>query len=312
MDAESIRDAFVQAGVGALLNEPLTRHTTWRIGGPADVFVAPRSVDELRGAVRTAKQLQLPIYVIGRGSNLLVRDGGIRGLVVKLGDNFAAISIDGTRLHAMSGRLYMSAANVAIKGGLSGLEFASSIPGTVGGAVMMNAGAHGGETCDVLEWADVMDEDGIAQRLTNADLRFGYRYSILKDHPGIVVGASFLLKPGDTEAMRAMVQAWHQRRSATQPLSLPNCGSVFRNPEGTHAGFLIESAGLKGLRHGGAQISEKHANFIVNLGEATASDVLWLMKRAQGTVRDKYGVELETEVRIIGEPVSGGDSSGRA
>ncbi|MBX5435586.1 MAG: UDP-N-acetylmuramate dehydrogenase [Alicyclobacillaceae bacterium] len=306
MPSATILDVFRDHGVAQVkLNEPLALHTTWRIGGPADVLVCPQSVDELRGAVAAARELGMPWMAIGRGSNLLVLDGGFRGVVIKLGDNFSHAVVQGRRLVALSGRSYVSAAHIAIRHHLRGMEFATGIPGTVGGAVMMNAGAHGGETKDVLEWAEVMDEYGSIHRLSNADLKFGYRYSVLKDHPMIVVAASFRLEPGDKAEMLKKVRAWSLRRAGTQPLSLPNCGSVFRNPAGTHAGFLIEQVGLKGLRRGDAQISEKHANFIVNLGRATASDVLWLMRHAQETVRREFGVELETEVRIVGEPASG-------
>lgn len=306
MDPERIRHAFKAHGVDELqLDEPLLRHTTWRIGGPADVLVAPRSIPELSGAVRAARALGMSWTVIGRGSNLLVLDGGIRGLVVKLGDAFAHISVAENRLVALAGRSFVSAANIAMKHNLAGLEFATGIPGSIGGAVMMNAGAHGGETKDVLEWADVMDEQGDVARYSNGDLHFDYRYSVLKDHPLIAVQACFLLRPGDGEALAAKVKEWSVRRLNTQPLSMPNCGSVFRNPEGTHAGFLIEGAGLKGCQRGEAQISEKHANFIVNLGQAKAADVLWLMRHAQDTVRERWGIELETEVRVVGEPASG-------
>jgi UDP-N-acetylmuramate dehydrogenase len=287
------------------LNEPMANHTTWRIGGPADVFVCPRSVAELQRAVRAANELRMPWTVIGRGSNLLVLDGGIRGLVIKLTDNFAAIAIDGNHVTAQAGRSFVSAANISVKHHLAGLEFATGIPGSVGGAVMMNAGAHGGEVKDVLEWADVMDDTGRVQRLSNKDLMFHYRYSLLKDNPMIVVEAAFLLRPGNGEELAAQVKGWSLRRASTQPLSLPNCGSVFRNPPGNHAGALVEAAGLKGFRLGNAQISEKHANFIVNLGKASASDVVLLMRHVQETVRDKFGVELETEVRMMGEPASG-------
>jgi UDP-N-acetylmuramate dehydrogenase len=287
------------------LNEPMANHTTWRIGGPADVFVCPRSVAELQRAVRTADQQGMPWTVVGRGSNLLVLDGGIRGMVIKMTDNFADIAVDGNRLTAQAGRSFVSAANIAIKHNLAGLEFATGIPGSVGGAVMMNAGAHGGEVKDVLEWADVMDGSGAIRRFSHADLQFRYRHSYLKDHPMIVVEAAFSLRPGDGQALATQVKAWSTRRASTQPLSMPNCGSVFRNPPGHHAGELIEAAGLKGFRKGNAQISEKHANFIVNLGNASASDVVLLMRHVQVTVRDKYGVELETEVRMMGEPASG-------
>lgn len=303
MNTELIKSVFRSHGVEEIkLDEPLSRYTTWRIGGPADVYVAPRNVSELQGSIRAAKELGIPWLVLGRGSNTLMQDGGYKGLVIRLADNLAHIEVSGERIIAEGGRSFVSAANIAIRHNLAGLEFATGIPGSVGGAVMMNAGAHGAEVKDVLEWADVVDGDGTVIRMTNRDLRFDYRYSTLKDHPMVVAKACFLLQPGNGEELAAKVKQWSQRRAQTQPLSLPSCGSVFRNPPGTHAGYLIESAGLKGLRKGDAQISEKHANFIVNVGNAKAEDVLWLMHHAQATVREKFGVELETEVRILGVP----------
>jgi UDP-N-acetylmuramate dehydrogenase len=306
MNSQSVLAVLERYNVrDVLFDEPMSRHTTWRIGGPADIFVCPKSLEEVQGAILAARELGMPWTVIGRGSNLLVLDGGIRGIVIKMHDNFARVSVNGNTLTAQAGRSFVSAASIAIRNSLSGLEFATGIPGSVGGAVMMNAGAHGGEVKDVLLWADVVDSDGNVQRLSNEDLKFSYRYSVLKDHPKLVVEAAFGLRPGDSEAMMTTVKEWSQRRSRTQPLSMPNCGSVFRNPEGTHAGFLIESAGLKGLRRGNAQISEKHANFIVNLGGAKAEDVLWLMRHVQETIQDRFSIHLETEVRLMGEPASG-------
>lgn len=305
-DADLLSTFTAHGVVHITCHEALAPHTTWRIGGPADVFVSPHSIQELQGAIVASNSLGLPWMVMGRGSNLLVQDGGIRGLVIQLGDKFAAVSIAGYELTSLAGRSYVSAANIAMKNNLQGLEFATGIPGTVGGSVMMNAGAHGSETKDVVAWADIMDVTGEVRRYDNAALRFGYRSSILKDNPRLIaVAAGFLLTPGAAEEMLQRKTAWAMRRTSTQPLSMPNCGSVFRNPAGTHAGYLIETAGLKGLQKGGAQISPKHANFIVNLGQAKAVDVLWLMHHAQETVRTLYGIELETEVRIVGEPASG-------
>lgn len=283
-------------------DEPLSKHTTWKIGGPADVFVVPSNMEQLQRLMNVCTDNQLPWYVIGRGSNLLVRDGGIRGVVIKLGDNFSAVSVtEDHRLIALAGRSYVSAANTAIRSGLQGLEFATGIPGSVGGAVMMNAGAHGGETREVLLSADILEEDGSIRTLQNEDLQFAYRYSILKDHPRIVVKAEFQLRPGSTEEMQEKTRGWLKRRQATQPLALPNCGSVFRNPEGTHAGHLIEQAGLKGKVIGGAQISDLHANFIVNINKAKASDVESLIELVKTTIDEKFGITLIPEVRIVGE-----------
>lgn len=307
MVSQTVSSVFASYGVqDVVMNEPMKKHTTWRIGGPADAFVVPTTAEQLRGAVLAARELEMAITVIGRGSNVLVQDGGIRGLVVKLHDGFSELAVDGTSLVAMAGRSYVSAANIAVKNGLKGLEFATGIPGTVGGAVMMNAGAYGRETCEVLEWADVMDLDGETHRFQNSDLHFAYRYSMLKNQPGIVIRVKFQLSHGDKAELMQKVKGWSRRRLDTQPLSSPNCGSVFRNPEGTHAGHLIESAGLKGMRRGGAQISEKHANFIINSKDAKAEDVVWLIRHAQKSIREQYGIELETEVRFLGEPIPRG------
>ena len=304
MNKQHIAEVLNRHHVPFRLDEPMAKHTTWRIGGNADVFVCPATIDELRGALLACAEIGMPWTVIGRGSNLLVQDGGIRGLVLKMAEPLNRIEIEGSLLRAQAGRSFVSAANISLKHNLAGLAFATGIPGSVGGAVMMNAGAHGGEVSEVLQYADVMGLDGEIRRLYSRDLQFGYRYSWLKDHPHVVVEAGFQLTPGDGPALLQQVKQWSIRRASTQPLSLPNCGSVFRNPEGTHAAYLIEQSGLKGLRHGEAQISEKHANFIVNLGHAKASDVLWLMRHAQDTVEQKFGIHLETEVRIVGEPVS--------
>lgn len=306
MEISWIRDVLDRHHVQHVaLSEPMARHTTWRIGGPADVFVSPESTEEVQGAIRAAREAGIPVTVIGRGSNSLVLDGGIRGMVLHLHDRFAALRVEENRVAAQAGRSFVSAAALSVKNGLTGLEFASGIPGTVGGAVMMNAGAHGGEVKDVLAWADVVDDEGNVHRMSNEDLTFSYRTSWLKHHGGVVVEAAFDLEFGDREASLTKMREWSQRRSSTQPLSLPNCGSVFRNPPGTHAAKLIESAGLKGMKCGGAQVSDKHANFIVNLGGAKAADVLWLIQQVQTIIEDKYDIRLETEVRVMGEPASG-------
>lgn len=303
MKGKDLRAVFHGLEVGEIKwNEPLSKHTTWKIGGPADMLVTPQKVDHLQVLAKTCSQNGIPWYVIGRGSNLLVRDGGIRGVVIKLADNFSEISVtDDRQVIAQAGRSYVSAANTAIRNGLEGLEFATGIPGTVGGGVMMNAGAHGGETREVLLHADIVEEDGTIRTLHNQDLQFAYRYSILKDHPRIVVRATFQLRQGNTEEMQEKVRSWRKRRQTTQPLQLPNCGSVFRNPEGTHAGYLIEQSGLKGKTIGGAQISDVHANFIVNVNKATASDVLALIELVQTTILKNFGMTLIPEVRIVGE-----------
>jgi UDP-N-acetylmuramate dehydrogenase len=302
MNKEQIQSLFSGTDVGSVLfDEPLAKHTSWRIGGPADVFLLPTKTEHLVQIMKLTHQHAIPWYVIGKGSNLLVRDGGIRGVVIKLADNFAELVIEGRELTAQGGRSFVSAANHAIRHGLTGLEFATGIPGTVGGAVMMNAGAHGGEVKDVLKDCKVLTAQGDLLHLTRADLQFDYRYSILKDRPGLVAEATFTLSTGDSEEMSERVKGWAKRRQTTQPLSMPSCGSVFRNPEGTHSGHLVEQAGLKGTTIGGAQISELHGNFIVNIGGAKARDVIQLIELIQRTIREKYAHELHPEVRIVGE-----------
>lgn len=307
MNKDQIQSIFAKGNVGTVaFDEPLSKHTSWRIGGPADVFIQPTETEHLVRIMQMTHQYGIPWYVIGKGSNLLVRDGGLRGVVIKLADNFADLSINDQVLTAKGGRSFVSAANHAIRHGLSGLEFATGIPGTVGGAVMMNAGAHGGEVKDVLIDCHVLTPEGEMLHLSHNDLRFEYRYSILKDRPMLVVDASFALHSGDEQEMSERVRNWAKRRQITQPLSLPSCGSVFRNPEGTHSGRLVEESGLKGKKIGGAQISELHGNFIVNIGGATAKDVLQLIELVQRTIKEKYGYDLHPEVRIVGVDDIGG------
>ena len=301
MNRQSLQSLFAGVAQRVLFDEPLARHTTWRIGGPADVLVIPDTLTEMKAALATAKRHELPVFVLGRGSNLLVKDGGMRGVVLKLGDGFAAVETSGCSLTALAGRTIISAANIAIRSGLSGLEFASLIPGTVGGAVTMNAGAYGGEIKDVLAKATVIDRAGEVTEVLPQELAFAYRRSAVEEKGLVVVEATFALKAGDRAQMLERVRAWSERRAATQPLSMPNCGSVFRNPAGDFSARLIEAAGLKGHRIGNAMISDLHANFIVNLGQAQATDALALMNLAQTAVWERFGVKLEPEVRVVGE-----------
>ncbi len=306
MNREDIKRLFSDVAPIVRYDEPLRHHTTWRIGGPADVFVVPNHLDQIRDAVTRAKAEGIPVFVIGRGSNLLVKDGGIRGLVIKLGDDFSALDITGETLTALAGRGMVSAANIAIRHGLSGLEFATGIPGTVGGAVTMNAGAHGSEIKDVLYRASVLDQAGDVQDVDAAQLSFGYRRSAIVENGWTVLSATFHLHEGDPAQMQERVKAWSKRRQTTQPLSMPNCGSVFRNPPGDHAARLIEAAGLKNFQIGQAAISQRHANFIVNLGQASAIDALSVIMHAKVTVREQFGVDLVPEVKVVGEDEAGG------
>ena len=283
-----------------LFNEPMSRRTTFRLGGPADIFFLPESPEQVVSAIEAAKAAGTPWLVVGNGSNLLVRDGGIRGLVIGLGEGMAAIARTEHVITAWAGASLKRVSAYAQASGLSGLEFASGIPGSLGGGCAMNAGAYGGQLSDVLVDARVL-LDGVVRTLTVEEMQMGYRTSLPLRRGGIVISARFALTPDDPEALAARMRELNARRRDKQPLNYPSAGSTFKRPEGYFAGALIEQAGLKGKRVGGAQVSEKHAGFIVNTGGATAADILTLIGTVQDEVADRFGVRLETEVRILGE-----------
>ena len=290
----------IARGDQILENEPMSKHTTFRVGGPADVMFLPESGEQLAAALAAAKAAGVPVVVIGNGSNLVVRDGGIRGLVIALGEGMAAIARAGNILTAWAGASLSRVAAYAQASGLSGLEFASGIPGTLGGGCAMNAGAYGGQLSDVLLDAEVL-LNGECRTLTREDMQMGYRTSLPLREGGIVVSARFELTPDDPEAIAARMRDLNARRRDKQPLNHPSAGSTFKRPEGFFAGALIEQAGLKGRAVGGARVSEKHAGFIVNTGGATAADILSLIGIVQDEVQARFGVRLETEVRVLGE-----------
>ncbi len=282
-----------------LENEPLARHTTFRVGGPADVLFLPESAEELRQAMELAREAGEDCLVIGNGSNLLVRDGGVRGLVIKLAGPMSGISVEGTSIRAQAGASLSQVSRAALQASLTGLEFASGIPGSLGGALAMNAGAYGGELSQVVREAMVL-MDGRVQTLSREELAMGYRTSRLLREGGIVLSAVLDLKEGDASQIAETMDELNRRRREKQPLSFPSAGSTFKRPEGYFAGALIEQAGLKGYAIGGAQVSEKHAGFLINRGGATASDLLRLIEYVQERVYAQSGVRLETEVRICG------------
>ena len=283
-----------------LENAPMSRYTTFRVGGPADVLFLPASMEELRTALAAAKAEGVPVCLIGNGSNLIVRDGGIRGLVIALGEPFSELRVEGAQVWAQAGARLSAVAAAAQRAGLAGLEFASGIPGTLGGGCAMNAGAYGGELKDVLVWADVL-LDGELHRLSRDEMEMGYRSTMPLRRGAIVVAACFELRRDDPEAIQERMRDLANRRREKQPLNLPSAGSTFKRPEGHFAGALIEQCELKGCTIGGAQVSEKHAGFIVNVGDATAADILNLIEHVQRVVRAQTGVHLETEVRVLGE-----------
>jgi UDP-N-acetylmuramate dehydrogenase len=300
---EPLRTVLIEelADSQVLFDEPMRNHTSFRIGGPADILVMPATIADLRRALQLARCMAVPLTITGNGSNLLVRDGGLRGMVVKLGDCFARITVEDARITAQSGALLADVSRAAGAHSLIGLEFAVGIPGTLGGGVIMNAGAYGGEMKDVVTHVTALDETGEIHEMTPEDLHFGYRRSALQQLRWIVAEVRMQLQPGDSADIQGkMADLTHQRESK-QPLSFPSAGSVFKRPPGKYVGPMVEELGLKGYRIGDAQVSEKHAGFIINRGEATASDVLALIEQVRQRVFDAFDVRLETEVRIIGE-----------
>lgn len=282
-------------------DEPLARHTSFRLGGPADAIVLPQDLDQLRRVLELARRLDIPIFVLGNGTNLIVRDKGIRGLVVKTTGGFQDLRFRGPAVWAGAGLSLAELSSACADRSLTGLEFAEGIPGTVGGAVVMNAGAYDGEMAQLVSGVQFVGYDGTVELYDGQAMRFGYRSSALQDRPVIVTGAQFTLKGGDHEDIRARMIDLSERRRQRQPLHLPSAGSVFRRPPGHFAGKLIQDAGMQGARVGGATVSLKHAGFIVNDGGATASDVLALIHLVQEKVKESFGVELQVEVKVVGE-----------
>lgn len=281
------------------LNEPMAKHTSFHIGGEVEVMAFPKNSDELARILKTCALLDCKPVILGAGTNVLAPDGGIRGLVICLKDCLDGMEqVDDTHIRVMAGVTMTRAAVFAANLGLSGLEFAHGIPGTVGGGVYMNAGAYGGEICQVCTAVTVMDMNGTMWRLTGSKMGFSYRHSVLEEQPGIVLCVEFELKPKSAEEIKAKMRELMGRRSASQPLELPSAGSAFKRPVGGYAAALIEQAGLKGFRVGSAAISEKHAGFVVNLGGATAADVKALLTQVSDIVFDKSGIRLEPEIRI--------------
>ena len=287
------------------INEPMSKHTSFKIGGNADVLISVCSKEEILRAVKICYESKIPFYVIGNGSNLLVLDSGFRGAIIKIAKGFSSLTLTSdTSIYCEAGALLSNLANFALSKSLSGLEFASGIPGTVGGAVYMNAGAYDGEMKDVVTSVDVLDmtAGGFKEvKLTNEQMNFGYRTSIIEKEPHIVLGAEFALKPGNPDDIKAKSDDFNASRKEKQPLDLPSAGSTFKRPKGSFAGKLIMESGLRGYYIGGASISEKHCGFIINNGGATAIDVLKLIDHVQNVVLEKFDVMLKPEIRIIGE-----------
>lgn len=281
-------------------NEPMKNHTSFRVGGPADIFIIPEKAWQVISAIKLFKENNIPFFIMGNGTNIVVRDGGFKGAVIKL-TSLNNISVEGNKIKAQSGAFLSNVSMEALKNSLKGMEFASGIPGTVGGAVTMNAGAYGPEIKDVIESAVLCDYDGNLFCFNRDELELSYRHSIVQKGNYIVLEAVFALEKGDSTAIRSRMEELNRRRADKQPLNYPSAGSTFKRPEGHFAGKLIEDAGLKGYSIGGAKVSEKHAGFIINYNNATARDIIELIKKVQEIVNEKFGVLLEPEIKIIGE-----------
>ena len=295
---EEVRAACPQLALQT--DVPMSRYTTLRVGGPADCMAEPADIHELKTLLELARRYEVPVTVVGNGSNLLVLDSGIRGLAVRFGRAYSGCEVSGDVITAQSGILLSDLAQRAQAAGLAGLEFASGIPGTLGGAVVMNAGAYGGEIAQVILGAEVLSGDRILP-LSREELELSYRHSRMQRTGELLLSARFSLTPDDPESIRLRMADLQQRRRDKQPLNYPSAGSFFKRPEGAYAAQLIDEAGLKGCRIGGAMVSDKHAGFLVNVGGATAADFIALMHHVQETVYRSSGFRLEPEVRILGE-----------
>ena len=282
------------------MDEPMSKHTSFSIGGPADLFVEPANVKEIQKLCALVKEKEIPFFVLGNGSNLLVSDDGIRGLVMHLGKNFSQIDVKDDIISIQAGAPLSRVARVALSESLGGFEFAAGIPGSFGGAVAMNAGAYGGEMKDILLDVDVLTPEGQIIRLSAEELDLSYRHSIIFEKNYIVLEARIRLLPADPQQIKARMDELALARKTKQPLEYPSAGSTFKRPEGYFAGKLIQDAGLKGYTVGGAMVSEKHAGFVINHGQATAEEVVFLIRQVQKKIEKQFGVHMEPEVRLIG------------
>ena len=297
--AERLKQA-VGAGI-FLTDEPMSRHTTFRTGGPADIYIEPSGVEELKQVLDICREENVAYTIIGNGSNLLVGDGGYRGVLISFGKPFAQVTIEGAQVRTGAGALLSAVAKQVLNASLTGFEFAAGIPGTIGGAVVMNAGAYGGELCQVLREATVLTPEGEVKTLPAEELELGYRTSCVQKNGYIVLEAVLQLQPGNADDIRAVMDDLASKRREKQPLEYPSAGSTFKRPEGHFAGRLIQDAGLRGFRVGGAQVSEKHCGFVINRDHATSADILALCRQVQEKVKAQSGVELELEVKLLGE-----------
>lgn len=281
-----------------LEQEPMQKHTTFRVGGAAKYFAMPKNTEEIQALIAYCREQKLSYYVLGNGSNVLFTDDGYDGMIIQIGSAMSTIQVAGNSMYVQAGAILAKTAKLAYEEGLTGMEFAAGIPGSVGGAVVMNAGAYGGEMKDIVAYVDVLSTDGALRRYTGAEMEFGYRHSII-DADKIVVGVGLTLNKGDKTAILDRMNELAEARRSKQPLEYPSAGSTFKRPEGYFAAKLIDDSGLRGYRVGGAMVSDKHCGFVVNVDHASSADVLAVMKHVEEVVKEKYNVTLEPEVRVI-------------
>ena len=284
-----------------LVEEPMKKHTTFRLGGAADYFLSPEKAEQVAKLIHICREENISYFILGNGSNLLVSDRGYRGTVIQIFKNMNDIRVEGTKLYVQAGALLSAIARKALDAGLTGMEFASGIPGTVGGAAVMNAGAYGGEMKDIIKSVTVLTKEGEMKVLDASELQFGYRTSVIKENGYVVLEAVIQLCPGDKETIQKRMEELKEQRVTKQPLEYASAGSTFKRPEGYFAGKLIQDAGLRGYQVGGAQVSEKHCGFVINTGDAVAEDVWNLIHDVQEKVYDKFQVKLEPEVKFLGD-----------
>ncbi len=302
MNIISYEKLFENNNLGQVLfNEPMKNHTSFKIGGPADIILIPENEKGIVEAIKLFRENNIEYFIMGNGSNLLVKDGGLRCAVIKINEGLNKIKITDNKVYCEAGALLSVVSKVVARNNLTGIEFANGIPGTIGGAVTMNAGAYGGEMKDIITKVRVIDKDNNIIEYSNDEMNFRYRSSRVADEDLIVLGVELKLEPGDPIIIEETMRDLTYKRTSKQPLELPSGGSTFKRPVGYFAGKLIQDSGLRGLRHGGAQISEKHCGFVVNVEDASCKHVLELIQIVQKTVRDNYEVELETEIKLIGE-----------
>lgn len=303
MELKLIKDKLIEHCGAEIVTENalMSTHTYFKIGGPADLLVTPRTIEEIQSIIKECIDTSVPYMVIGNGTNLLVSDKGIRGVVIKIAEDFNGYQVSGQRMKASAGNLLSSLSKVAMANNFGGFEFASGIPGTIGGAIVMNAGAYGGEMKDVVTSVTYIDEAGQILTATAKEMEFEYRKSIVSGTSKVVLEVEMAFESKDASEIKSIIDDLTEKRTSKQPLEMPSAGSTFKRPPDNYAGKLIDDAGLRGLRHGDAQVSEKHCGFVVNRGQATANEVETLIKIVQKTVYDQYGILLEPEVKIIGE-----------